>query len=1177
MDKKTIILFWSFCISLLVGCVETDLYPDDQSDRKVKLTGYIPSPIVATKASGIDYIYDYFEPTGDLSFSFLRWDQGESTNPANNTHKSSVLTAKLGDPVPTDEWRRYVEFDPIQYFDNDENKECGFAGCYPPVTDPNWVTSGTGFVSNDRKMTYNIDGKTDVMFSDFKKGSFNTGIEPLTFRHALCLFKVYAYAVDQDSKDEWGKLDAVTFINLPEQLFVTLPEDMTSPDAEVQFSYSPKKANSSDYVKQHIILDETITEYRDGYPVGDHDGEGLSIPAGYSADNLQYIGAILGGAPEEVLGINVSMDDPEIIAESAVSIARDFQPGYTYNIILRFSTHGIVNASVTVEDWPDTPIVIPEDETNTSTQKFFTNLSRYGTANSYIVSSANMGYAIDCTKKGNGVNSITSWNGQTYNLQDTDPNINPDYIASVKVIWSDVVVMKDGSGWSAADGEEHDQALIHLVSDKPVEGKILFEVNGNADPEDYSLIYRGNALIGAYDATDNLMWSWHIWVTDKPLNLNYGNGYISQDRNLGAVSSESSFYAKNSVAVSGMCYQWGRKDPLNPDICIDPAHNHKYKVTVTPSQKPMRQSHSRPTTFYHSDGEWCSDGNDYQWGYISDQDEMYKTMYDPCPPGYRVNGNPLWEVQSNETLHAPVDAGNNSGWYFGIGDRLTIYYANTTYFDEDGDIQLASASNTVYQYSANPGYLFMYPPTSAGQPLNQVDRSGAYPVRCVLETSKKAITDLSREQSANCYLVEKSGYYKFNARVAGNGVGSLSVQDQNSGFKTVAIHGDVSLSSVAKVDVLWWQGDLASGSSYMNFASVDPSNQQDIENACPVKMLDYDYVNESRNIDEDGYAYFLVEKDKLQNANIILAGYDINGNIRWTWHLWMLPEGLDVVRLGQYSVLDRNIGATYAPSSALTSSEKVLATYGFYYQWGRKDPFVPPVRYDAQNANDPRDTAPWFYKNTDGTWDKKTELDIATSIGGIQNSILNPTKFVAVNGSWQDTYPISNTSGPVNQLWGYTGLTGTSSFSSAKTMWDPCPPGYKMIDHTVLGSGNLWDENGSNGSKREFINITDNTYGLYLTTSIQIGWNYVIWDYLSKSKTDTDGLWLPFSRAINISGGSYTYDMVISDKDDKEAWLHTSCPYNGATSRTLSYNPSVLQHTTNMQHAVGRTVRCLKE
>ena len=682
--------------------------------------------------------------------------------------------------------------------------------------------------------------------------------------------------------------------------------------------------------------------------------------------------------------------------------------------------------------------------------------------------------------------------------------------------------------------------------------------------------YRGNALIGAYDATDNLMWSWHIWITDKPLNLNYGNGYISQDRNLGAVSSESSFYAKNSVAVSGMCYQWGRKDPLNPDICIDPAHNHKYKVTVTPSQQSMLQSHRHPTTFYHSDGDWCSDDNDQQWGYISDQDEMYKTMYDPCPPGYRVNGNPLWEVQSNETLHAPVDAGNNSGWYFGIGDRLTIYYANTTYFDEDGDIHLASASNTVYQYSANPGYLFMYPPTSAGQPLNQVDRSGAYPVRCVLETSKKAITDLSREQRANCYLVEKSGYYKFNARVAGNGVGSLSVQDQDSGFKTVAIHGDVSLSSVAKVDVLWWQGDLASGSSYMNFASGDPLSQ-DIENACPVKMLDYDYVNESRNIDEDGYAYFLVEKDKLQNANIILAGYDINGNIRWTWHLWMLPEGLDVVRFGQYTVMDRNVGATFAPKSkGEVSINNVFTTYGFYYQWGRKDPFVPPADH-AYNSSS-KVSSPWLYKNhSTGEWRVRRDLELGTSAVTIGTAVENPTVFYPNEGSYQNTYSSDISS----HIWGYTGMDGEDSYSSAKTMWDPCPPGYKQIDHTTLHSVHLWNRNPTIiWADRDTKDITAdyNDYGLYLNNDSQV-------EDLGKLDTDASGFWLPFSRGISEDGG---YLQVSS----YEGQLHTLCPYNGVyhlfsqikdRTRCLLYNAGTASHDIVQYQSRGKTVRCQKE
>lgn len=1159
--------------SLVSGCLGDELSPV-VSDRQIRLSTYVPSPIIATKAAGIDYIYDYFEPTGNLEFSFIRWNQGGSNDPV-QLFESNLLNATLGDPVPTDSWKRYVNFETVQFFDNDHTKECGFAGCYPSINDARW--DKTNFATG-RKLAYNIDGKTDVMFSDFKKGNYNTGIEPLTFKHALCLYKIYAYAVDQDSKDEWGKIDAVTFINLPVQLNVTLPEDITVEGVQPVFFYS------EEYAKQHIILDPALDGNSDGvvdeldakgYPKSVQNNEGLSIPAGYSADNLQYVGAILGGAPETVLGINVTMDDPDIIAESAVSIARDFQPGYTYNIILRFSTHGIVNASVTVEDWPDEPIEVPDDNTNTSTQRFFTNLSRYGTANSYVVSSANMGYAFDCTKKGNGINTLTDWKGDTFVLQDPETSINPSDIDKVEVIWSDVVLMKEDDGWKASDSEQHNQELITLVSDKPVDNMVLFEVVGFDDSEgneDYRLKYKGNALIGAYDKNGDLLWSWHIWVTDKPLNLNYGNGFTSQDRNLGALSSDPNDFVLNKVAVSGLCYQWGRKDPFNPNTCNDPNHLHTYKVSIADGQKGIDVAHKNPLEFYVGDGSnWCYGSNDYMWGYLSDQDETVKTMYDPCPPGYRVNGNSLWEIQSNESSSAPDLAGQNrnAGYLFDIGNRFDIYYPASSYFNANGGVV---NSSDVYQYSANPGYSFHYPPVNAGQTLTQVNRAEAHPVRCVLENSKKAITDLSREQTANCYIVENSGYYKFNAKIPGNGVGSIGIQAGEGVIKKIDVDAGVNLSAVAKVDVLWWQGDLTSGSSYMDFVS-SPDSEGIAAGECPITIMDYNSL-ETTNIDDDGYAYFQIEKSKMQNANVILAGFDINGNILWTWHIWMLPDGLDLVRFGQYSVMDRNVGATFAPTSATEVKDvNALSTYGFYYQWGRKDPFVPPHVYNPTGG---RTSSPWFYKNpSTGEWEKKSELlaNERAESWLVTDVIKNPTVlYYKAGDSWQTTYSASaETDGPVGHMWGYTGLDGVESYSAAKTMWDPCPPGYKLIDHTVIGSSDMWNRNPwtTEYDRRTHNTLENDEFGLYVNG--ETFWGLYIWgNWLTKNyiQTDNRGFWLPYSRGISDTG-----EYVTSD----EGRIHTACPFRGFKTRTFLYNYEVFTHSVVYTHSIANTVRCQKE
>ena len=69
------------------------------------------------------------------------------------------------------------------------------------------------------------------MVSDFQKGSYETGINNLTLSHALCKYDIYIYAADQDTKDQWGDVENIVLMNLPEQLFVpsTSPSDIGVP------------------------------------------------------------------------------------------------------------------------------------------------------------------------------------------------------------------------------------------------------------------------------------------------------------------------------------------------------------------------------------------------------------------------------------------------------------------------------------------------------------------------------------------------------------------------------------------------------------------------------------------------------------------------------------------------------------------------------------------------------------------------------------------------------------------------------------------------------------------------------------------------------------------------------------------------------------------------------------
>ena len=1196
MNKLQFILLTCLTI-VFYSCQDTLEEPN--LDLEIRLKSFVPSK-PESKSSAAEYDYNT-EFAGDgLDISVIRWDAGGSNDPKD----MSPLKAKLGNPDASDSWKRDITITPPEYY-KDASSEVGFAGCYPPVSEDyltdsgekgKWVKSGSSFLSEKEGttvMTYNIDGQTDVMVSDFKKGTLTKGIEPLTFNHALCMYKVYTYAVDEQAQEQWGDLSEITFLNLPEQLFVNLPDDITNED--VEFSFTPEPASTEDYSPASISI-----------PEGSR-----SLNIGMS--NRTYVGTYLGGPPAiGVLGVSVTASEQASV--SPISIARNFQPGHSYSLILRFSTHGIINAEVIVEDWNKEVMVLPPAEVTT---KFYTDLSRYGTANSYVVTSANMGYSFDVTVKGNGVNVLNGFK-QSITLPDTDVRLNT---ASVRLIESDASFEWD-EGQNRyvpiTEPERRKSAPMIEVDNELSEGKARFVVPGSDNSEDYHLIYKGNALIGAYDIMGNLIWSWHIWVTDKPLNINYGNGYVVMDRNLGAVSSDPADYINKTYSLSALCYQWGRKDPL------DILDLNLYKEThVLPGPLDISVAHGNPGKFIALDKtqydggqhDWTTQTSPHLWGYISDRDDIQKTLYDPCPPGYRVNGNQLWEyggVDMKDPQYTTKTIDGNevrTGYIFGIENYTDIYYPANTFIEYDGSLVENSGHGStdnedpyVYQYSATPyvpsegetnmsglSYHFRYNKTSmtyddysnlAYTPELCGGRVHAYPVRCVYENSRKAITDLSAEQTSNSYIIDEAGYYKFNANVPGNGVGSLAVQHTDGSIQQILFDGGIGTTlnhKVKRVDVLWWQGDLTTDSRYMTFCNTNPDpDQEAMEDECPVIILDGGQLD-----GED--AVFYIPKDKFQNANVILAGYDDNDAIVWTWHLWILDGGINVVRVGKYSVMDRNIGATYAPKSLEDITEdNVASTYGFFYQWGRKDPFVPRASYDS------KDGSVWFYKDNDGHWSKKTGIDTYSGyFTDIAASVSNPTSF-AVSGdsyhAWQSQYPNASAAGttstsPANQLWGYTGVPEAWGDTFAKTMWDPCPPGYKLSTQTTYASGGIWygdSTHGAVGNESHWGTINGSgfksDYGIFLdddesiiNSKNSIG-NYDI---------SEDGLWFPFNLMINHQDGEYAYLRT----DLYEMHMHTACPTGGHGSRemVIYYNNGDILSQYTAPTARGASVRCLKE
>lgn len=185
--------------------------------------------------------------------------------------------------------------------------------------------------------------------------------------------------------------------------------------------------------------------------------------------------------------------------------------------------------------------------------------------------------------------------------------------------------------------------------------------------------------------------------------------------------------------------------------------------------------------------------------------------------------------------------------------------------------------------------------------------------------AKPAITDLSDEGYANCYMINSPGKYQFDAaRIDENG-------------KNAKVEG-------AKVDWIWvsngeWEkeGD----------ASVTPYLQD-------LKL-------------ENGVISFTVP-EPFAVGNVCVGVLDSSNTCIWTWHLWFTGRVANLT-VGGYEFMDRNLGAGYVFDANGTVEKEINAGRGLLYQWGRKDPLPGPRRGDSAEETAFTQGSTTYYKN----------------------------------------------------------------------------------------------------------------------------------------------------------------------------------------------------------------------
>lgn len=222
-----------------------------------------------------------------------------------------------------------------------------------------------------------------------------------------------------------------------------------------------------------------------------------------------------------------------------------------------------------------------------------------------------------------------------------------------------------------------------------------------ADSDDESIVNRGNALIGAFDADDNLLWSWHVWATDYDPEadaLRYGD-YLVMSRQLGAL--QNGHADKDEIWNSyGLFYQWGRKDPFvgpadwlasrGTTLTLFDGSSNTVRlsmVALDAATGTFSYTNAHPTHFITTkkdEAAWLRDGDT-----ASGWAEGWKAVNDPCPNGWEVAPAAAFaDLRIADDLAAEAAAYERQyGWTLTDGVSPSFYFAAGRRIYADGSLQ----------------------------------------------------------------------------------------------------------------------------------------------------------------------------------------------------------------------------------------------------------------------------------------------------------------------------------------------------------------------------------------------------------------------------------------------------------------------------------------------------------
>ena len=666
------------------------------------------------------------------------------------------------------------------------------------------------------------------------------------------------------------------------------------------------------------------------------------------------------------------------------------------------------------------------------------DLSAKGTANCYIVPEAGV-YSFDASVIANGEFGLIG--NAKFHTRNT--GITP---ASVEVLWTD----KEGS--------------VNIISFDESTSKVTFLATGA----------EGNAVIAAKDTDGTILWSWHIWMTDQPAEHKYVNSYgtfTMLDRNLGAIRADRGNSDAEQKQSIGAAYQWGRKDPF---IATYDSERGEWKTLFNTRDAwfSIAESVQMPNTYTYYKDDWNSEDISHSWTPDG------KSIYDPCPVGYRVaTGNAFRGFSKTESYVDRLSYFNYVGSYdqgfnFIYDGSQTSWYPQTyrmeiwgtPAYDSDNRLWLSSEGTQYFRYSYSDEYIGYLT-------YDNWDRSGnGYQVRCMKDEATSSTIVITSETSN---VTHNSAKVKGRIVVYGDqevirtgfvygdkpGVtindGTVISLDKAIGEISADITGlselkkyyvrtfittskgtsygtvlsfitpnssgivDLSVDGTANSYIVYpvkgtYTFDLVQGNSKTSVGNV-ASVEVLWETFNTTSAISVGDVIESVSL-EGTKAKFSIPAD-AKPGNALIAAKNSGGTILWSWHIWVVDMDADasgVVYPSGSMFMDRNLGAL--------STEHTIMVNGY------ED--INPKVYGL------------FYQ-----WGRKDPFVGAGDAYGAQfaTTTLGEKKYVS-NGS--DTNKQSYaTSHPTTVISDSDWNNDGTLWGKQKTINDPCPVGWRVPDY----------------------------------------------------------------------------------------------------------------------------------